>query len=33
MDAIRLRQIKEALGYDININAMVFGIETKRTAR
>ena len=33
MGAIRLRQINEALGYDKNINAMVFGIEEKRTAR
>ena len=32
MDAIRLRQISEALDYDKNINAMVFNIEKKRTA-
>ena len=33
MDAIRLRQIDEALGYDRNMNAMVFNIEKKRVAR
>ena len=33
MDAIRLRQIDEALSYDRNINAMVFDIEKKRAAR
>ncbi|MFM7985972.1 MAG: hypothetical protein ACKPKO_42320, partial [Candidatus Fonsibacter sp.] len=33
MDAIRLRQIDEVLGYDKRINAMVFGIEKKRVAR
>ena len=33
MDAIRLRQINEALGYDRNMNAMVFNIEKKRVAR
>ena len=33
MDAIRLRQINEALGYDRNINAMVFDMENKRVAR
>ena len=33
MDAIRLRQIDEALGYDKKINTMVFGIEKKRVAR
>ena len=33
MDAIRLRQIDEALSYDRNINAMVFDIEKKRVAR
>ena len=33
MDAIRLRQIDEVLGYDKKINAMVFGIEKKRVAR
>ena len=27
MDAIRLRQMNEALGYDRNINAMVFDME------
>ena len=29
MDAIRLRQKSEALGYDRNINVMVFDIEKK----
>ena len=33
MDAIRLRQIDEVLGYDKRINTMVFGIEKKRVAR
>ena len=33
MDAIRLRQIDEVLGYDKKINTMVFGIEKKRVAR
>ena len=33
MDAIRLRQTDEALGYDKKINTMVFGIEKKRVAR
>ena len=33
MDAIRLRQINEALGYDRSMNAMVFNIEKKRVAR
>ena len=33
MDAIRLRQIDEMLGYDKKINTMVFGIEKKRVAR
>ena len=33
MDAIRLRQIDEVLGYDKKINAMVFGIDKKREAR
>ena len=33
MDAIRLRQINEALGYDRNMNAMVFNLEKKRVAR
>ena len=33
MDAIRLRQISEALGYKRNIVAMVFDIEQKRVAR
>ena len=33
MDAIKLRQIDEALGYDRNMNAMVFNIEKKRVAR
>ena len=33
MDAIRLRQINEALGYKRNIVAMVFDIEQKRVAR
>ena len=33
MDAIRLRQIDEALGYDKKINTMVFGLEKKRVAR
>ena len=30
MDATRLRQINEALGYDRNINARVFKIDKKR---
>ncbi|MFM7979380.1 MAG: hypothetical protein ACKPKO_08705, partial [Candidatus Fonsibacter sp.] len=33
MDAIRLRQIDEMLGYDKKINTMVFGIEKKSVAR
>ena len=33
MDAIRLGQINEALGYDRSMNAMVFNIEKKRVAR
>jgi len=33
MNAIISRQINEALGYDRNINAMVFDIEKKRVAR
>ncbi|MFM7985476.1 MAG: hypothetical protein ACKPKO_39795 [Candidatus Fonsibacter sp.] len=33
MDAIRLRQIDEVLGYDKKINTMVFGIEKNRVAR
>ncbi|MFM7985513.1 MAG: hypothetical protein ACKPKO_39985 [Candidatus Fonsibacter sp.] len=33
MDAIRLRQKDEVLGYDKRINTMVFGIEKKRVAR
>ena len=33
MDAIRLTQIDEVLGYDKKINTMVFGIEKKRVAR
>ena len=33
MDAIRLRQIDEALGYDKRINAMVFDMEKKRVAQ
>ncbi|MFM7980708.1 MAG: hypothetical protein ACKPKO_15450, partial [Candidatus Fonsibacter sp.] len=33
MDAIRLRQIDEVLGYDKKIKTMVFGIEKKRVAR
>ncbi|MFM7979063.1 MAG: hypothetical protein ACKPKO_07065 [Candidatus Fonsibacter sp.] len=33
MDAMRLRQIDEVLGYDKRINTMVFGIEKKRVAR
>ncbi|MFM7981967.1 MAG: hypothetical protein ACKPKO_21880 [Candidatus Fonsibacter sp.] len=33
MDAIRLRQIDEALGYDKHTNAMVFDMETKRVAQ
>ena len=32
MDSIRLSQVKEALNYDKNINAMVFNLEKKRTA-
>ena len=32
MDAIRLRQIDEVLGYDKKINTMVSGIEKKRVA-
>ena len=32
MDAIRLRQIDEVIGYDRHINAMVFDIEKKRVA-
>ena len=30
MDATRLRQINEGLGYDRNINARVFKIDKKR---
>ena len=33
MDAIRLRQIDEALGYDKHMNAMVFNMEKKRVAQ
>ena len=33
MDAIRLGQVDESLGYDRNINAMVFDIEQNRVAR
>ena len=33
MDAIRLRQIDEVLGYDKKINTMVFGKENMRVAR
>ena len=33
MDAIRLRQIDEALGYDKHTNAMVFDLEKKRVAQ
>ncbi|MFM7985767.1 MAG: hypothetical protein ACKPKO_41280 [Candidatus Fonsibacter sp.] len=33
MDAIILRQIYGVLGYDNNINTMVFGIEKKGVAR
>lgn len=32
MDAIRSKQISEALNYDKNANAMVFNLEKKRTA-
>ena len=30
MDAIRSKQISEALNYDRNLNAMVFNLEKKR---
>ena len=33
MDAIILRQIDEALGYDNHMNAMVFDMEKKRVAQ
>ena len=33
MDAIRLRQIDEVLGYDNKINKLVLGIEQKRATR
>ena len=33
MDATRLRQINEALGYDRNINARVFKIDKKKVTR
>ena len=33
MDAIRLRQIDEALGYDKHMNTMVFDMEKKRVAQ
>ena len=33
MDAIRFRQIDEALGYDKQNNTMVFGVAEKRVAR
>ena len=33
MDAIRLRQIDEALGYDKHIRAMVYNMEKKRAAQ
>ena len=33
MDAIRLRQIDEALGYDKHINTMVYDMEKKRVAQ
>ena len=33
MDSIRLRQIDEALGYDKQMNAMVFNMEKKRVAQ
>ena len=33
MDAIRLRQIEEVMGYDNHINTMVFGMEKKRVSQ
>ena len=33
MDAIRLRQVDESLGYDNHMNTMVFDMEKKRVAQ